>query len=65
MATPTSPPTPTPEILLMQMVFGKAVTQAVSVAARFKIADQLVVGPEDRGRTREAKPAYTPDTSTA
>jgi hypothetical protein len=33
-------------MVLMQMVFGKAVTQAVSVAARFKIADQLVSGPK-------------------
>jgi hypothetical protein len=33
-------------MVLMQMVFGKAVTQAISVAARFKIADQLVSGPK-------------------
>jgi hypothetical protein len=45
--TPATPPgPPPPEMLLMQMVFGKAVTQALSVAARFKIADQLVSGPK-------------------
>ncbi|WP_439620450.1 methyltransferase [Gemmata sp.] len=41
-----TPPAPPPEVLLMQMAFGKAVTQALSVAARFKIADQLVDGPK-------------------
>ena len=49
MATPalaTPPGPPPPEVILMQMVFGKAVTQAVSVAARFRIADQLVSGPK-------------------
>src|SRR5262245_46670206 len=44
--TPASPAAPPPEQVLMQMVFGKAVTQALSVAARFKIADQLVSGPK-------------------
>ena len=43
-ATPPGPPAP--EMVLMQMVFGKAVTQALSVAARFRIADQLVCGPK-------------------
>src|SRR5204863_9556133 len=43
MSAPAAPP---PEMILMQMVFGKAVTQALSVAARFKIADQLVSGPK-------------------
>lgn len=46
MAAPTPPASPTPEMLLMQMVFGKAVTQAVSVAARFRIADHLASGPK-------------------
>jgi 2-polyprenyl-3-methyl-5-hydroxy-6-metoxy-1,4-benzoquinol methylase len=41
-----TPPAPPPEVLLMQMAFGKAVTQALSVAARFKIADELVAGPK-------------------
>ena len=43
MSAPTAPP---PEMILMQMVFGKAVTQALSVAARFKTADQLAAGPK-------------------
>ncbi|MBA4064800.1 MAG: methyltransferase [Isosphaera sp.] len=35
-----------PEQRLMQLVFGKAVTQAVSVAARFGVADHLAAGPK-------------------
>ena len=41
-----NPPALPPEQQLMQMVFGKAVTQAVSVAARFRVADHLVAGPK-------------------
>jgi len=33
-------------MILMQMVFGKAITQALSVVARFKVADQLATGPK-------------------
>ncbi|HJZ57825.1 MAG TPA: methyltransferase [Gemmataceae bacterium] len=40
---PTAPP---PEVALLQMIFGKAITQAVSVAARFKVADKLTAGPK-------------------
>lgn len=46
MPAPKEPAAPPPEMLLMQMVFGKNITQAVSVAARYKIADQLVTGPK-------------------
>lgn len=46
MSAPTAPTAPPPEVILMQMVFGKAVTQALSVTARFKIADQLATGPK-------------------
>ena len=35
-----------PKVQLMQLIFGKAVTQAVSVAARFRIADKLVDAPK-------------------
>jgi hypothetical protein len=45
-ASATPPAAPPPEVLLMQMAFGKAVTQALSVAARFRIADQLASGPK-------------------
>lgn len=45
-ATPGAPAALPPEAILFQMAFGKAVTQALSVAARYKIADQLVTGPK-------------------
>lgn len=45
-ATPPGPPVAPPEMLLMQMVFGKAVTQALSVAARYRVADHLVSAPK-------------------
>ncbi len=45
----TSPPSPAdplpPNMALMQMVFGKAITQAVSVVARYRLADHLARGP--------------------
>ncbi len=31
-------------MMLMQMIFGKIITQAVSIVARFKLADQLASG---------------------
>lgn len=37
-----------PEAALMQMIFGKAVTQAISVMARFRIAHSLGECPEIR-----------------
>jgi hypothetical protein len=40
-----SGPAVPPEQRLFQLVFGKAVTQAVSVAARFGVADHLAAGP--------------------
>lgn len=43
MSTAEPPP---PEAVLFQMVFGKAVTQALSVVARFGVADQLAAGPK-------------------
>lgn len=47
MAHPPAPPEPLPpNMALMQMVFGKALTQAVSVVARFKLADQMARGPK-------------------
>lgn len=46
MTTPASPPSPPPEAMLAQMVFGKVITQALSVIARFKIADLLATGPK-------------------
>ena len=42
---PQAEPLP-PQMVLMQMVFGKAVTQAVSVVARFNLADQMATGPK-------------------
>ena len=45
-SAPPAQNAPPPEMVLMQMIFGKLVTQAISVAARFKIADQLVSGPK-------------------
>lgn len=44
MTSPVS--APPPNMILMQMVFGKAVTQAVSVAARFRLADHMATGPK-------------------
>jgi hypothetical protein len=47
--TPPSPaPAPQlpPNVVLMQMVFGKAVTQAVSVVARYRLADRMATGPK-------------------
>ena len=47
MSSPTSPVEPLPpNVVLMQMVFGKAVTQAVSVVARFRLADLMATGPK-------------------
>lgn len=46
MSAPPSPPAQPPEAFLMQLAFGKAVTQAVSVAARFGVADHLATGPK-------------------
>lgn len=46
MPAPMSPEPLPPQMVLMQMVFGKAVTQAVSVVARFKLADHMAAGPK-------------------
>ena len=48
MANAPSPPTEPlpPNMALMQMVFGKAITQAISVVARFKLADLMATGPK-------------------
>lgn len=50
MNQPTSFPAPAepmpPQVVLMQMVFGKAITQAVSVVARYKLADLMATGPK-------------------
>src|SRR5262245_47729764 len=51
MASPASSPAPNkaelpPPVVLMQIAFGKVATQALSVAARFKIADHLKAGPK-------------------
>ena len=35
-----------PPMVLMQIAFGKAATQALSVVARFKVADHLKSGPK-------------------
>jgi hypothetical protein len=55
---PTPPPAPPeplpPNMALMQMVFGKAPTQAVSVVARFKLADQMARGPKTAAELAEA-----------
>ncbi len=42
---PQAEPLP-PQMVLMQMLFGKVVTQAVSIVARFKLADQMAAGPK-------------------
>src|SRR4051812_13360055 len=41
----TPPPAPPPNVHLLQLITGKWVAQAVSIAARFKIADLLADGP--------------------
>lgn len=46
MTEPTAAPALPPHALLMQMVFGKAVTQAISVVARYRLADQMADGPK-------------------
>ncbi|MDY3553472.1 methyltransferase [Gemmata sp. JC717] len=46
MPAPQSPEPLPPHAVLMQLVFGKLVTQAVSVVARFKLADQMAAGPK-------------------
>lgn len=43
MSTPAAPP---PQAVLMPLMFGKAATQALSVVAKFRIADRLVPGPK-------------------
>lgn len=53
MSAPT-PAAPPPEQVLFQMVFGKAVTQALSVAARFGIADLLASGPKSAAELASA-----------
>jgi hypothetical protein len=45
-SSPAAPEPLPPNMVLMQMVFGKALTQAVSVVARFKLADQMATGPK-------------------
>lgn len=46
----TASPAPTeplpPHMALMQMVFGKAITQAISVVARYRLADEMAKGPK-------------------
>src|SRR4051812_32355803 len=59
MGSPTPPSSPPagqvpPQMVLMQMAFGKAVTQAVSVAARFKLADQMATGPKTAAELAKA-----------
>ncbi|HEY1187679.1 MAG TPA: methyltransferase, partial [Gemmata sp.] len=47
MPSPSTQPEPLPPMMaLTQMVFGKAVSQAVSVVARFKLADHMATGPK-------------------
>lgn len=43
MSAPSAPP---PAAILMPILFGKAMTQAASVAAKYRIADRLVAGPK-------------------
>lgn len=43
--TGDAPSGPPPEALMMQMIFGKAITQAISVVARYRIADLLAKVP--------------------
>lgn len=56
MATPPSSPAESlpPNMQLMQMVFGKAITQAVSVVARFKLADIMAAGPKTAAELAQA-----------
>src|SRR5262245_50754310 len=59
MASPASSPAPNkaelpPPVVLMQIAFGKVATQALSVAARFKVADQLVSGPKSAAELAKA-----------
>ena len=56
MATPSPSPNPEPlppQMVLMQMAFGKAVTQAVSVVARYKLADHMATGPKSDAELAE------------
>lgn len=45
-ATASNAPALPPHAVLMQMVFGKAVTQAISVVARYRLADRIAEGPK-------------------
>jgi hypothetical protein len=55
MANPPSPTEPLPpNMQLMQMVFGKAITQAVSIVARFKLADLMATGPKTAAELAQA-----------
>jgi hypothetical protein len=49
-----TPPAPPPSVVLMQMIFGKVVTQALSVVARFGLADQLATGPKTAAELAQA-----------
>src|SRR5262245_23563790 len=39
-------PEPTPDAMLAQLIFGKFVSMAISVAAKLRIADKLAAGPK-------------------
>lgn len=54
MSSATPPAAPPPEMLLMQMVFGKNITQAVSAFARFRLADQMAAGPKTAAKLASA-----------
>jgi hypothetical protein len=42
----STPPSPPPDAVLAQIIFGKCVSMAVSVAAKLRIADKLAAGPK-------------------
>jgi predicted transcriptional regulator len=46
MLTDTSPPQTPPDGALLQLVFGKCISMAISVVAKLRIADLLADGPK-------------------
>jgi hypothetical protein len=43
---PAEPSAPPPDAVLAQLIFGKCVSMAISVAAKLRIADKLAAGPK-------------------
>ena len=54
----SAPPAPPPDAALAQLIFGKCVAMAISVAAKLRIADKLAAGPKSAAdlATRDGHP---------